>query len=168
VALVCSGDPGVYALASLACELGPQEGDPPMTVVPGVTASLAAAAVLGAPLGHDHASVSLSDLLTPWAVIVRRIEAAAAGDFVVSLYNPRSARRTAQLEEALRILAGHRSPATPAAVLTNVGRPGEQVVRTTLSGLDPSTVGMLSLVVVGSTRTRWVGSRMVTPRGYLP
>jgi cobalt-precorrin 5A hydrolase/precorrin-3B C17-methyltransferase len=166
VALVCSGDPGVYAMGSLACELAPAAGDPPITVVPGVTASLAGGAVLGAPLGHDHASVSLSDLLTPWEMITRRLRAVAEGDFVVSLYNPRSERRTTQLKDALAILGEHRAPSTPAAVITNIGRPGQTVVRSTLGQLDSSTVGMLSLVIVGSSQTRWVGSRMVTPRGY--
>ena len=166
VALVCSGDPGVYAMASLVCELAPHHGDPPVTVVPGVTAALAAAAVLGAPLGHDHAAVSLSDLLTPWPVIERRLEAVADGDFTVSLYNPRSKRRTGQLEAALAILARRRPPATPAAIVTDAGRPGQRVVRTTVSELDPELVDMFSLVVVGSSTTRWVGPRMVTPRGY--
>jgi cobalt-precorrin 5A hydrolase/precorrin-3B C17-methyltransferase len=166
VALVCSGDPGVYAMASLVCELAPAHGDPPVTVVPGVTAALAAAAVLGAPLGHDHASVSLSDLLTPWAAIEARLRAVAEADFVVSLYNPRSARRAWQLERALAVLACHRPPTTPAAVVTEVARPGQRVVRTTLAALDPSGVDMRSLVVVGSTATRWIGGRMVTPRGY--
>jgi cobalt-precorrin 5A hydrolase/precorrin-3B C17-methyltransferase len=167
VALVCSGDPGVYAMASLVCELAVEHGDAPVTVVPGVTAALAAAAVLGAPLGHDHAAVSLSDLLTPWPVIERRVRAVAEGDFTVSLYNPRSKRRTRQLDEALGILASHRPPDTPAAVLTDVGRPTQRVIRTTLAGLDPEQVDMLSLVVVGSSTTRWIGQRMVTPRGYL-
>ncbi|HMC39326.1 MAG TPA: precorrin-3B C(17)-methyltransferase [Acidimicrobiales bacterium] len=166
VALVCSGDPGVYALASLACELAPDAGHPALTVVPGVTAALAGAAVLGAPLGHDHAAVSLSDLLTPWEVITRRVRAVAEADFVVSFYNPRSERRSFHLSEALAILAAHRPPATPAAVLTDIGRPGQAVLRTTLGELDPGTVGMLSLVIVGSTRTVWLGARMVTPRGY--
>jgi cobalt-precorrin 5A hydrolase/precorrin-3B C17-methyltransferase len=166
VALVCSGDPGVYAMASLVCELAPSHGDPPVTVVPGVTAALAAAALLGAPLGHDHAAVSLSDLLTPWPVIERRLRAVAEGDFTVSLYNPRSKRRTTQLDRALEILAGHRPATTPAAIVTDVGRPGQQVVRTTLADLDPERVDMLSLVVVGSSTTRWLGDRMVTPRGY--
>ncbi|HZU74740.1 MAG TPA: precorrin-3B C(17)-methyltransferase [Acidimicrobiales bacterium] len=166
VALVCSGDPGVFAMASLACELAPHHGDPALTVVPGVTAALAAAAVLGAPLGHDHAAISLSDLLTPWAVIEARVEAVASADMAVSFYNPRSARRSAQLGRALELLARCRPPDTPAAVVTNVGRPGQRVVRTTLAELDPDQVDMLSLVVVGSSSTRWIGERMVTPRGY--
>lgn len=167
VALVCSGDPGIYAMASLVCELAPAHGDPPVTIVPGVTAALAAAAVLGAPLGHDHAAVSLSDLLTPWAVIEQRLRAVAEGDFTVSLYNPRSKRRIVQLDRALEILAAHRPPNTPAAIVTDVGRPAQRVVRTTLADFDPEQVDMLSLVVVGSSTTRWQGDRMVTPRGYL-
>jgi cobalt-precorrin 5A hydrolase/precorrin-3B C17-methyltransferase len=167
VALVCSGDPGVYAMASLVCELAAAQGDPPVTVVPGVTAALAGAAVLGAPLGHDHAAISLSDLLTPWPVIERRLRAVAEGDFTVSLYNPRSKRRTRQLDDALEILAAQRPPATPAAILTDVGRPTERVLRTTLAELDPQQVDMLSLVIVGSSTTTWIGQRMVTPRGYL-
>jgi cobalt-precorrin 5A hydrolase/precorrin-3B C17-methyltransferase len=167
VALVCSGDPGIYAMASLVCEMAPSHGEPPVTVVPGVTAALGAAAVLGAPLGHDHAAVSLSDLLTPWPVIEQRLRAVAEGDFTVSLYNPRSKRRTVQLDRALQILAAHRPPTTPAAVVTDVGRPAQRVVRTTLAGFDAEQVDMLSLVVVGSSTTRWQGDRMVTPRGYL-
>jgi cobalt-precorrin 5A hydrolase/precorrin-3B C17-methyltransferase len=166
VALVSSGDPGVYAMASLVLELAPAHGDPPVTVVAGLTAASSAAAILGAPLGHDHAAISLSDLLTPWATIRRRIQAAAEGDFVVSLYNPRSGRRTTQLAEAIRILSRHRPPSTPAAVLTSIGRPGQEVLRTVVSELSPATAGMLSLVMVGSSRTRWIGPRMVTPRGY--
>jgi cobalt-precorrin 5A hydrolase/precorrin-3B C17-methyltransferase len=137
-----------------------------VTVVPGVTAALAAAAVLGAPLGHDHAAVSLSDLLTPWPVIERRLRAVADGDFTVSLYNPRSKRRTDQLDRALAILAGRRPPETPAAIVADAGRPGQRVVRTTLAELDPELVDMFSLVVIGSGTTRWLGGRMVTPRGY--
>ena len=166
VALVCSGDPGVYAMASLVCSLAGEAGDPPITVIPGVTAALSAAAVLGAPLGHDHASVSLSDLLTPWDVIRRRIQAVAEGDFVVSLYNPRSRRRAGRLSEAVALLRPYRSPDTPAAVVTDVGRPGQRVVPSTVSTLDPEEVDMLALVVIGSSRTRWIGPRMVTPRGY--
>ncbi len=128
--------------------------------MPGVTAALGAAAVLGAPLGHDHAAVSLSDLLTPWEVIARRLRAVADGDLVVTLYNPRSSRRTTQLAAALEILAGYRAPTTPAAVVTDIGggrsRAGAgagAVVRTTLSELDLEAVSMRSVVVVGSSRT---------------
>jgi cobalt-precorrin 5A hydrolase/precorrin-3B C17-methyltransferase len=166
VAMVCSGDAGVYAMASLVLEMAGDHGDPTVEIVPGVTAALSAAAVLGAPLGHDHAAISLSDLLTPWEVIARRLEAAAVGDFVVSLYNPRSRRRSSHLGQAVAILAAHRLGTTPAAVLTDIGRPGARVVRTTLAELDPADAGMLSLVVVGAASTRWIGSRMVTPRGY--
>jgi cobalt-precorrin 5A hydrolase/precorrin-3B C17-methyltransferase len=166
VALVCSGDPGIYAMASLVHELAAGAGDPPVTVIPGVTAAQSAAAVLGAPLGHDHAAISLSDLLTPWPTIVSRLKAAASGDFVVTLYNPRSQRRTTQLGEALAILAEGRPAGTPAAVVSSIGRPGQRVVRATVSTLDPGQADMLSVVVVGSSQTRWIGDRMVTPRGY--
>jgi cobalt-precorrin 5A hydrolase/precorrin-3B C17-methyltransferase len=167
VALVCSGDPGVFAMASLVCELAPGVGNPPMTVVPGVTAAYGAAAVLGAPLGHDHAMVSLSDLLTPWPLIERRLVAVAEGDLAVSFYNPRSQRRTWQLGRAIEILAEHRPADCPVAIVSDVGRAERQrVVRTTLSTIDPAAVDMLSLVVVGSSTTRWQGDVMVTPRGY--
>ena len=166
VALVCSGDPGVYAMATLAQELAPCHGAPPVEVVPGVTAASAAAALLGAPLAHDHAVVSLSDLLTPWPVIERRLRAVATGDLAVALYNPRSARRTWQLDAARSILIDARPPATPVGVVTDAARPGEHVTLTTLADLDPRAVGMLSIVVVGSSSTTVVGGRMVTPRGY--
>ncbi len=124
--------------------------------------------MLGAPLGHDHASVSLSDLLTPWDVIARRLHAVASGDFVVALYNPRSRRRTTQLDEALAILRTSRPPGTPLAVVADAGRPTQRVVRTTLDAVDPDEVDMVSIVIVGSSSTRWLGERMVTPRGYRP
>jgi cobalt-precorrin 5A hydrolase/precorrin-3B C17-methyltransferase len=166
VALVCSGDAGVYAMASIVCELAPSYPAAAIDVVPGVTAALAAAAVLGAPLGHDHASISLSDLLTPWSVIAARLEAVGAADLVVSLYNPRSAGREWQLPAAVEILGRHRHPATPVGVVTDAGRSGERVTVTTLAGLDPSDVGMTSCVVVGATSTRVEAGRLVTPRGY--
>jgi cobalt-precorrin 5A hydrolase/precorrin-3B C17-methyltransferase len=166
VALVCSGDPGVYAMSGLAQQLAPRHGAPPIEVLPGVTAALSAAALLGAPLAHDHAVVSLSDLLTPWSVIEARLRAVAAGDLAVALYNPRSARRSWQLDAARSILLDARSPATPVGVVTEASRPGQRVRLTTLSDLDPEAVDMHSIVVVGSSTTAVVDGRMVTPRGY--
>jgi cobalt-precorrin 5A hydrolase/precorrin-3B C17-methyltransferase len=164
VALVGSGDAGVYAMGSPALVLAGDDIE--VVEVPGITAALAAAALLGAPLGHDHAVISLSDLHTPWEVIERRVRAAAEGDFVVAFYNPRSEGRDWQLGAALAILAEHRPPGTPAGVVRDADRAGEQVMLTTLAELDPATVDMHCLVIVGSTSTRTVAGRMVTPRGY--
>jgi cobalt-precorrin 5A hydrolase/precorrin-3B C17-methyltransferase len=164
VALISGGDAGVYGMASPALEAVPPEVD--VIGVPGVTAALAAAALLGAPLGHDHCAISLSDLLTPWPEIRCRLEAAAAGDFVISLYNPRSAGRSWQLEAARRLLLDHRRPGTPVGLVTDAYRPRQRVELTTLGDLDPTRAGMTSIVVIGSSRTRMIAGRMVTPRGY--
>jgi cobalt-precorrin 5A hydrolase / cobalt-factor III methyltransferase / precorrin-3B C17-methyltransferase len=167
VALVCSGDPGVYAMASPALEVAASTPEPPdVEVVPGITASLSAAAALGAPLGHDHASVSLSDLLTPWAEIERRLLAVAEADLVVSLYNPRSSRRTWQLDAAREIFLRYRDRQTPVGVVTDAGRGDQRRVITTLGKLDTSSVTMSSLVIVGSSGTREAAGRMCTARGY--
>ena len=164
VALVGSGDAGVYAMASPALAIAGADID--VVGVPGVTAGLAAAALLGAPLGHDHVIMSLSDLHTPWEVIERRIRAAAEGDFVVAFYNPRSQDRDWQLGAALEILARHRDPETPVGVVRDAFRPGQQVLVTTLAGVDPAVAGMRSVVIVGSASTQIIAGRMVTPRGY--
>ncbi|GGW73388.1 precorrin-3B C(17)-methyltransferase [Streptomyces lucensis JCM 4490] len=164
VALIGSGDAGVYAMASPA--LAEASDDIDVVGVPGVTAALAAGAVLGAPLGHDHVSISLSDLHTPWEVIERRVRAAAEADIVVTFYNPRSRGRDWQLPKALDILAGHREPATPVGVVRNASRPDESSRVTTLAALDPATVDMMTVVTVGNTATRNIAGRMVTPRGY--
>jgi cobalt-precorrin 5A hydrolase/precorrin-3B C17-methyltransferase len=164
VALIGSGDAGVYAMASPA--LAEASDDIDVVGVPGVTAALAAGAILGAPLGHDHVSISLSDLHTPWEVIERRVRAAAEADLVVTFYNPRSRGRDWQLPKALGILAGHREPATPVGVVRNASRPDESSRVTTLAALDPATVDMMTVVTVGNTATRTVAGRMVTPRGY--
>ncbi|MFC8345694.1 precorrin-3B C(17)-methyltransferase [Streptomyces sp. NPDC057280] len=164
VALIGSGDAGVYAMASPA--LAEASDDIDVVGVPGVTAALAAAAILGAPLGHDHVSISLSDLHTPWEVIERRVRAAAEADIVVTFYNPRSRGRDWQLPKALAILAGHREPATPVGVVRNASRPDESSRLTTLGSLDPATVDMMTVVTVGNTATRDIAGRMVTPRGY--
>ncbi|MFF4711966.1 precorrin-3B C(17)-methyltransferase [Streptomyces eurythermus] len=164
VALIGSGDAGVYAMASPA--LAEASDDIDVVGVPGVTAALAAGAILGAPLGHDHVSISLSDLHTPWEVIERRVRAAAEADLVVTFYNPRSRGRDWQLPKALAILAGHREPATPVGVVRNASRPDESSRVTTLAELDAATVDMMTVVTVGNTATRIVAGRMVTPRGY--
>lgn len=164
VALLGSGDAGVYAMASPALERAGTDID--VVGAPGVTAALAAAAALGAPLGHDHAAISLSDLHTPWPVIERRIRAAAEGDFVVSFYNPRSAGRDWQLPKALAILADHRPQGTPVGLVRAASCAGEQVTITRLADVDLDPVDMATLVVVGSSQTRIVAGRMVTPRGY--
>jgi cobalt-precorrin 5A hydrolase/precorrin-3B C17-methyltransferase len=166
VAVVCSGDPGVYAMASIALEVAGSAPGVEIEIVPGVTAALASAAAVGAPLGHDFATISLSDLLTPWDAIEARLRAAAVADFAVALYNPRSERRTWQLDAARRILLEHRPPTTPVAVVTDVTRSSEQIHFTTLADLDPAHASMSSCVLLGSSSTRVVDGRMVTPRGY--
>ncbi len=181
VALVSSGDAGIYAMAALVFELVDGAAGPravseaarraEIVVSPGISALQAAAAKAGAPLGHDFCAISLSDLLTPWEVIERRVEAAARGDFVTCFYNPRSQRRTDQLARAMRILARHRPDDTPVIVAASLGRPAETVTVTTLAGFDPEIVDMLTLVVVGASTTRALalsdGSQWVyTPRGY--
>ncbi|WP_147944624.1 precorrin-3B C(17)-methyltransferase [Microbispora sp. CSR-4] len=163
VALVGSGDAGVYAMAAPALEFADDTFD--VVSVPGVTAMLAAGALLGAPLGHDHCAISLSDLHTPWEAIERRVRAAADADLVVAFYNPRSRGRDRQLPRALEILAERRGPGTPAGVVTDATRPGESVTLTTLGRLDVSAVTMRSLVIVGATSSRVVAGRFVTPRG---
>jgi len=164
VALLGSGDAGVYGMASPALDAA--DGSFDVVGVPGVTAMLAAAAALGAPLGHDHAAISLSDLHTPWPVIEQRVRAAATGDLVVAFYNPRSRGRDWQLGAALALLAKERAPDTPVGVVTNASTPGQTLHVSTLSTVDVELVGMSSLVVVGSSSSRIVAGRFVTPRGY--
>ena len=167
VALVSSGDVGVYAMASPALELAESADDIEVIVVPGVTAAQAASSLLGSPLGHDHCSVSLSDLLTPWEVIQDRVRAAALGDFVVSLYNPRSKGRDWQLGKVRELLLEHRPPDTPVGIVKNAYREDQHVVLTDLVSLRPEEVDMLTVLIVGSSQTRLIAGRMVTPRGYL-
>ncbi|WAZ20845.1 precorrin-3B C(17)-methyltransferase [Streptomyces cinnabarinus] len=164
VALIGSGDAGVYAMASPA--LAEASDDIEVVGVPGVTAALAAGAILGAPLGHDHVSISLSDLHTPWEVIERRVRAAAEADIVVTFYNPRSRGRDWQLPKALAILSEHREPTTPVGIVRNASRPDESSRLTTLGAINPAWVDMMTVVTVGNTATRDIAGRMVTPRGY--
>lgn len=165
-ALVCSGDAGVYGMAGPVLELAPQFPEVEIQVVPGVTAALAGAAVLGAPLMHDFAVLSLSDLLTPWEVIRRRLELAAQGDFVLCLYNPSSHRRRDHLRMACDIVLAHRGPETVCGWVRNAGRAQEEHQVLTLGELREAQVDMFTTVFIGSAATRRIGDRMVTPRGY--
>jgi cobalt-precorrin 5A hydrolase/precorrin-3B C17-methyltransferase len=175
VALICSGDAGIYALASLVFETIEAGADPAwrrieVAVMPGISAMQAAAARAGAPLGHDFCAISLSDLLTPRAVIIRRLEAASQGDFVTALYNPSSKSRRDLLARARDILAANRPPSTPVVIARNLGRANESVTLATLATLDLDAVDMLTILIVGNRETRLVpggeGARVYTPRGY--
>lgn len=172
VALVCSGDAGVYAMASPTLELAGRDeaaaryGGVEITVVAGVTAALASAALLGAPLGHDFVTISLSDLLTPWELIERRVAAAGECDLVVVLYNPRSRQRTWQLDKVRSTLLEHRAASTPVGIVADAGRPQQRVAVSTLGELDTAAINMTTCLIVGSSTTRVLGGRMVTPRGY--
>ncbi len=165
VTLVCSGDPGVFAMAPMVLEAAGGDAGFEIEIIPGISAAYAAAALLGAPLAHDHAVISLSDLTTPWETIARRLDAVARSGMAVALYNPRSERRQWQFREALAILAAYRDPDTPVGLVTSAARPDQQVSVTTLAKLDEDEVTMTTCVIVGSPDTRIVGGRMVTPRG---
>jgi precorrin-3B C17-methyltransferase len=166
VCVISSGDPGVYGMAGLVLQCLGGDGQEDVAVVPGVSAVNAAAALLGAPLGHDFAVVSLSDLLTPWEVIERRLRAAAEADFVLALLNPHSARRGWQYRRAQEVLAAHRPGQTPVGVVRNAYRPGQSVARTTVAHMAEVAVDMFTTVIVGSSQTQLLGQAVVTPRGY--
>ncbi|GFK95942.1 putative cobalt-factor III C(17)-methyltransferase [Fundidesulfovibrio magnetotacticus] len=168
-AVVSGGDSGVYGMAGLVLEMLETRrllDRVDFEVVPGIPAVIGAAALLGAPLTHDFACVSLSDLLTPWEVIEKRLEAAASADFVLALYNPRSRRRSGLLERALAIVARHRAPETPVGFVRQAWREGQNVRVATLGEADPAWADMLTIVVVGNASTRMAGEKMLTPRGY--
>lgn len=168
VVLLGSGDPGVYALASLVYELlstSPYD-NPSVDVIPGITAGLAASSLLGAPLGHDHCYISLSDLLTPWHTIENKILAAATADFVSIFYNPRSQSRDWQLDRAIEILKTKREVSCPVGIVKNAYRKHQSVLVTTLGQLDTSAVDMTSVVIVGSSKSYAYKGKIITPRGY--
>ena len=168
VAVVCSGDSGVYGMAGLIYEVAREYPPIDIEVVPGITAACGGAAVLGAPLTHDFAVISLSDLLTPWEKIEKRLEAAAAADFVICLYNPRSHSRADYLQRACDILLRQKSPDTVCGFVQNIGREGERAVTLTLKELRDSTeVDMFTTVFIGNEETTLIDGKMVTPRGYL-
>ncbi len=167
VAMVCSGDPGVYGMASLCYELAEEYPPIDIEVIPGVTAATGGAAVLGAPLTHDFAVISLSDLMTPLEKIEARLDAAARADFVLCLYNPSSHKRSDHLRRACEILLRSKSPKTPCGTVRNIGRAGEEAVLLTLSQLKETEVDMFTTVFVGNSQTRIIDGKLVTPRGYL-
>jgi precorrin-3B C17-methyltransferase len=167
VCVISSGDPGVYAMAALVLECVSEEELENVTIVPGVSAVNAAAALLGAPLSHDFAVVSLSDLLTPWEVIERRLTAAAQADFVLALLNPQSRRRDWQYKRAQELIAQHRVDDTPVGVVRNARRPGQTIEITDVAHMAEAVVDMFTTVIVGNSRTKRLGQRIVTPRGYL-
>ena len=167
VALVCSGDAGVYGMASPLLELAEDFPEVPVEVIPGLTAALSGGAVLGAPLAHDFCVISLSDRLTPWPVIEKRLVAAALGDFCIALYNPSSKGRPDYLAKAVRILLAQGKPAaTVCGLVRNIGRDGQTSRILTLAELENTTVDMFTTVFIGNAATRQLHGKMVTPRGY--
>ena len=166
VAMVCSGDPGVYGMSGLAEELAVKYPGVEVVTIPGVSAVLSGAAILGAPLMHDFAVISLSDLMTPWALIEKRLRAAAAADFVICLYNPSSHKRKDYLSRACDIVLESASPDTVCGVAQNIGREGENTRVMTLGALRDAEVDMFSTVFIGNSQTKIVNGKMVTPRGY--
>ena len=167
VALVCSGDAGVYGMASPLLELAQSYPAVTVEIVPGLTAALSGGAVLGAPLAHDFCVISLSDRLTPWAVIEKRLACAAAGDFSIALYNPSSRGRADYLQKAVRILlANGKDPQTVCGIVRSIGRTGETARLLPLAELENTPVDMFTTVFIGNAATRVLGGKMVTPRGY--
>ena len=166
VAMVCSGDAGVYGMAGLICEVGKDYPDVGIEIVPGITAASGGAAVLGAPLMHDFAVISLSDLLTPWEKIERRVRAAAEADFVICIYNPASKKRADYLKKACEMILEFRRPETVCGIVRNIARDGESYGIMSLEKLRDTQVDMFTTVFIGNSNTMELNGRMVTPRGY--
>lgn len=167
VAVISSGDAGIYGMAGLILELiTKQELDIPVKVVPGVTASIGAAAVLGAPIMHDFCHISLSDLLTPWEVIEKRLRLAAEADFVICLYNPRSKGRSEHLANAFKIMGEFKDGSTPVGIVKDVGREDQEKFICTFDTMDFERVDMTTMVIIGNKSTYIHGDLMITPRGY--
>ena len=165
VSLISSGDPGIYGMAGLVLELN-HRYQVEIEIVPGISAVNAAASLIGAPLMNDFVVLSLSDLLTPWEVIETRIRCAAEGDFVIAIYNPKSKKRVEQILMAKEIMGRYRPGKTPVAIVTNAYRKGESIVITDLQNFTDEEIGMLSVVIVGNSKTVRSGERLITSRGY--
>ncbi|MEE9514913.1 MAG: precorrin-3B C(17)-methyltransferase [Candidatus Brocadiales bacterium] len=167
VSIVSSGDPGVYGMAGLVLELaGRMNPKISVEIIPGVPASCAASALLGAPVMHDHAVISLSDLLTPWEVIEKRLRLAAEGDYVIVLYNPKSSQRTWQIEKAREIVLEKRQETLPVGIVRDAGRPGQEVTVTTLKDMLNFPIDMTTVIIIGNSTTFTFDNFMVTKRGY--
>ncbi len=165
--MICSGDAGVYGMSGVILEIGAEYPQVSVEIVPGVTAALSGGALLGAPLMHDFAVISLSDLMTPWELIAKRLEAAASADFSICIYNPSSKKRADYLQKACEILRKFRSGDTICGVVSNIGREGECKTLYTLEELQKVQTDMFSTVFIGNSATKTVDGTMVTPRGYV-
>lgn len=166
VAMICSGDAGVYGMAGPLCQLSPEYPEVEIVVVPGITAALSGAAVLGAPLTHDFAVISLSDLMTPWKKIEQRLACASEADFCIAIYNPSSRKRADYLQKACQIMMKYKSPGTICGTVQNIGRQGQTSEIMTLSELQYRDTDMFTTVFIGNSSTEIINGRMVTPRGY--
>ncbi len=165
VTVVSSGDPGIYGMAGLIMELNKK--DPlDIEIIPGISAANAAASLLGAPLSHDFAVISLSDLLTPWEVIEKRIQCAAEGDFIIAIYNPKSKKRVDQIIKAREIIQRYRPGDTPVGIVTNAYRDKQSVTISNLSDFTDKEINMLTTIIIGNSQTVLDNNRLVTPRGY--
>ena len=166
VAMICSGDAGVYGMAGPLCQLSPEYPEVEIVVVPGITAALSGAAVLGAPLTHDFAVISLSDLMTPWEKIEQRLACASEADFCIAIYNPSSRKRADYLQKACQIMMKYKSPETICGTVQNIGRQGQTSEIMTLDELQYRDTDMFTTVFIGNSSTEIINGRMVTPRGY--
>lgn len=166
VSMICSGDAGVYGMSGLMLEIGQEYPQIHVEIIAGVTAAIAGASVLGAPLVHDFAVISLSDLLTPWEKIEKRLLLASEADFVICLYNPSSKKRADYLEKACQLMLCHKSEDTVCAIVQNIGRDKEHMQLMTLKELKEKKVDMFTTVYIGNSQTRNINGKMVTPRGY--
>ncbi|MDR0509435.1 MAG: precorrin-3B C(17)-methyltransferase [Candidatus Methanoplasma sp.] len=167
VAMVSSGDSGIYGMAGIIYQMAEEmRSDIEIETIPGVTAASSAASILGAPLMHDLAIISLSDLMTPIDLIMKRIDRASEGDMIIALYNPKSKKRTDHLQKAAEIICRYRSPNTPVGIVRNAGRKGESKVITELGSMDYDEIDMFCIVIIGNSQTYISNGRMITPRGY--